>query len=327
MALQPIDTSTDHGTYKGDPAKTAFDKVNANDMYLQGLASAAQTIASAALPRAGGTLTGDTVLFGGTFRIAPNVAGDQMFLRSEGATGVTIDAVNNPNSAYAALSIRGSAINLNGPVNVSSTLSVPQNFKSANANVVLATGIAGTVFLRPNGTDSAVGQLTLGSTGICSAPSFNPTSSADVKDYIEGYAGDADSDLNRLVVITHKYRPEFLDSNKTYISLLAENVHSVLPAATDGDYQVIEQEPYERPVVMKVELPNEDGEGTREVDIQGVETAWREVIRYVPMNVNLMPILALCVRGHQTKDRRIRELEIAVASLQAIIQPPTGPGA
>lgn len=34
MARQVIDTTTDHGTYKGDPAKVAFEKVNANDAEL-----------------------------------------------------------------------------------------------------------------------------------------------------------------------------------------------------------------------------------------------------------------------------------------------------
>jgi hypothetical protein len=37
MARQVIDTTTDHGTYKGDPAKVAFDKVNANDAELYAL--------------------------------------------------------------------------------------------------------------------------------------------------------------------------------------------------------------------------------------------------------------------------------------------------
>ncbi|WP_295573779.1 hypothetical protein [uncultured Stenotrophomonas sp.] len=37
MAQQVIDTTTDHGTYKGDPAKVAFEKVNANDAELYGL--------------------------------------------------------------------------------------------------------------------------------------------------------------------------------------------------------------------------------------------------------------------------------------------------
>lgn len=34
MARQIIDTTTDHGTYKGDPAKVAFEKANANDAEL-----------------------------------------------------------------------------------------------------------------------------------------------------------------------------------------------------------------------------------------------------------------------------------------------------
>ncbi|WP_049400002.1 hypothetical protein [Stenotrophomonas maltophilia] len=37
MARQVIDTTTDHGSYKGDPAKVAFDKVNANDAELYAL--------------------------------------------------------------------------------------------------------------------------------------------------------------------------------------------------------------------------------------------------------------------------------------------------
>lgn len=36
MARQEIDTTTDHGSYKGDPAKVAFEKVNANDAELYG---------------------------------------------------------------------------------------------------------------------------------------------------------------------------------------------------------------------------------------------------------------------------------------------------
>ncbi len=37
MARQVIDTTTDHGTHKGDPAKVAFEKVNANDAELYAL--------------------------------------------------------------------------------------------------------------------------------------------------------------------------------------------------------------------------------------------------------------------------------------------------
>lgn len=302
MARQVIDTSPPIGT----PAPTAFNMINAMTAELYGFNLTA-----------GG-------LVAGQLRILPAPGGDQVFIRSEGASGVTVDAVNNANSAYAPVSIRGSQVNLNGPVNASGTISVPQNYASRTGNVVLATGGAGTVFLRPNGTDSGAGELTLSQSGVCSAPAFNPTSSADVKDFIEGYAGDADMDLNRLVVITHRYRPEFLDSEKTYLSLLAENVQSVVPIATDGNYDVVEKEPYERPVTITVQVPNEDGDATQDKEMETFETAWREVTRHVPMNVNLMSIVALCVRAHQSKDRRIRELEAAVADLQAIVRPAAG---
>ncbi len=306
MARQIIDTSPPNG----DPAPTAFSKVNANFAELYGPNGPS-------LPKSGGTITGDTVIFGGTLRVTPSTSGDQLFFRSDGVSGVTLDAVNNVNSSYAPLSIRGSAINLNGPVSVSGGISANLTFSSTTSNVVLATGSVGSaVFLRPNGATNSAGQLLLAPDGSCSAASFNPTSSADVKDFIEGYSGDADADLNRLVVITHKYRPSFLESQKSYLSLLAENVHSVVPIATDGDYDVVEKEPYERPVKVTVQVPNETGGGSHAVEMDTIETAWREVTRHVPMNVNLMAMVALCVRGHQTKDKRIRDLEAAFAGLQ-----------
>lgn len=40
MARQNIDTTTDHGSYKGDPAKVAFDKANANFIELYGRSAA-----------------------------------------------------------------------------------------------------------------------------------------------------------------------------------------------------------------------------------------------------------------------------------------------
>lgn len=48
MAITPVDTNTDHGTYKGDPAKAAFEKLNDNDAYLDGRATAAINAAATA---------------------------------------------------------------------------------------------------------------------------------------------------------------------------------------------------------------------------------------------------------------------------------------
>ncbi|WP_132809898.1 hypothetical protein [Stenotrophomonas sp. ASS1] len=46
MPLNPVDTTTDHGSYKGDPAKTAFGKLNDNDAYLDGRINGVATAAA-----------------------------------------------------------------------------------------------------------------------------------------------------------------------------------------------------------------------------------------------------------------------------------------
>jgi len=143
-----------------------------------------------------------------------------------------------------------------------------------------------------------------GVTGIVTATSFNPTSSADVKDYIEGYAGDACEEIDRLVVISYRYRPEFCGPDGQMAGLLAENVHSVWPTATSGDYD----ETINHPVF------NEDG--TPKVDENG-DPVTIKVTRHVPMNVDIMQTLARTVRAHQQKNRRIKRLEETVSALVA----------
>ncbi|WP_343649500.1 hypothetical protein [Stenotrophomonas sp.] len=72
MPLNPVDTATDHGSYKGDPAKVAFEKLNDNDAYLDNRvttalesaaaadekATSAQDAANAAAPKASPFFTG-----------------------------------------------------------------------------------------------------------------------------------------------------------------------------------------------------------------------------------------------------------------------------
>lgn len=317
MARQVIDTSPPIGT----PAPTAFSMINAMMAEIYGWG------AGGALAKLiGGNYFQGNQAFSGALTVQPAAGQDQIIIREAGFDGrALIDAVNDANTLLRPVTLRGSEISLSTPVTVASdfTLSNGRIGTSSPYPILAGTG-GGAVVLRPNGLDNGVGEMQVSSSGAVTAVSFNPTSSADVKDFIEGYAGDADMDLNRLVVITHKYRPEFLDSEKTYLSLLAENVQSVVPIATDGNYDVVEKEPYERPVTITVQVPNEDGDGTQDKEMETFETAWREVTRHVPMNVNLMSIVALCVRAHQSKDRRIRELEAAVADLQAIVRPAAG---
>ncbi|MFS8372433.1 hypothetical protein EIQ27_03640 [Xanthomonas campestris pv. armoraciae] len=135
-------------------------------------------------------------------------------------------------------------------------------------------------------------RLSVNSAGQVSATSFNPTSSADVKDYIEGYAGDADSELNRMVVISYRYRPEFVDTgDRQYVGLLAENVGDVHPGATGGDVERTTQ--------------NESGE---------------EVPAHEPMNIDMMQILALNTRAHQQKSHQIKQMTQLISDLQRRIE-------
>lgn len=86
--------------------------------------------------RGGNALTslGDQAINTGTLRISPN-GNDQLFMRSNGSTGVGIDAVNSTNAAYAPLSLRGSTVNLNGPVHTSSTATVNGEIVSLNTGI------------------------------------------------------------------------------------------------------------------------------------------------------------------------------------------------
>ncbi|MDH6329799.1 hypothetical protein M2299_000599 [Stenotrophomonas sp. 1278] len=148
-----------------------------------------------------------------------------------------------------------------------------------------------------NGLGSIEGKMTLGQDGVLSARGFNNTSSADVKDYIEGHVGDADILLDRLVVIDYRYRPEYSKDDKRYVGLLAENVRDVLSSAVGGGYT------YE----TKTPVVDEDGE---------VSSYLTEECA-VPLNIDPMQILAISVRSHQQKNRRIKQLEEQMVALLA----------
>lgn len=143
-------------------------------------------------------------------------------------------------------------------------------------------------------------KLKINYDGSVVALSFNPTSSADIKDYIEGYAGDADEELDRLAVVTYRLRPEFSSSTKVYVGLLAENLKHVRPDAAGDETH------YENVEVVV----GEDSEGNDLVETQQ---------RLVPMSYDLAQVVALNTRAHQQKSRRIRVLEQDAAELRAAV--------
>lgn len=240
MARQIIDTTTDHGTYKGDPAQTAFLKVNDNfaETYTgvadaKAAAAAAQGTANNALPKTGGTINGQVRLTGTSGRL------------------VLDDQSNNSLSWY-------NWVNNGSYYWVYQGSSVPASISY---------------------------------TGVVTATSFNPTSSADVKDYIEGYAGDASAELDRLAVISYRLKPDYVDVDKVFVGLLSENVRDVKPDLTDGEHTVV------------------------------LERDGKEETVTTPLNYDLVQIVAISVRAHQQKNRRIKLLEDRLAALEALVGP------
>ena len=122
--------------------------------------------------------------------------------------------------------------------------------------------------------------------GNFTATSINPISTSDVKDNLEGYSEDACEVLDRLVVINYKYRPEFLETDKNYVGFLQENVKSVIPDASTDSYFM--------------ESFDDDGNSFKKL---------------IPGNIDSTQILAVSVRSHQRKNRRIKQLEQIVSSL------------
>lgn len=322
MALQPIDITTPQPNGKlGDPARVMSEKINANDAYLEGLANEAKDAAASSVKKTGDTMTG---LLRINNALAVQAGANHSLLRaiSNGAGTTVFQSVTANEQAFAPLGLHGSSVELTGP-----TLVTNGRLTATQDIMITGTGAAYWFYDRTVGRDwawyaaDAVCRLASGArggatadlmsinaAGAVSATSFNPTSSADVKDYLEGYDGDADDELDRLVVIRYKYRPEFVDSNKTFIGLLAENVHDVLPDATGGG------EEYDVAVA--------GGSGTDGEDVEGddPQPETRIVTARQPMNIDMMQILALSVRGHQQKNRRIRALEAAMETLTSRVQ-------
>ena len=322
MALQPIDIDTQQPNGKlGDPARVMAQKINANDVYLEDLANS-KLSASGGKIQEQLQIENNYPLVG---FLAPGAALEQSFIG--GWNNTLIQRVWNPAGSHG------------GNDNVETTLSYASGFKYTRSGTLqfeigpngnISSSVAGSnpdagvtsfamrvsgsfgggfglidggatygIYLTAGGLHIGYGGLgsgiaarfTMTNGGVCSATSFNPTSSADVKDFIEGYAGDACAELDRLVVVSYRYRPEFIESKKVYVGLLAENVRDVHASATDGGTEVV------------IEPDPKNGEGAEPIVVKQ------------HLNIDMMQVLAITVRAHQQKSRRIAELEGKLASV------------
>ncbi len=303
MARQIIDTAPP----SGDPAPTAFSKVNANFAEIYGWASGG-TLAPTTNP----VFNGENRTNGRLFVVPPVAGSDQVVIRESGSgVGTIIDAVNNGNSAFRPVTIRGSAVDVVTPLTAHGGLVVATTIVSRTNELAMgsANGMTGSVVLRPNGVSSVAGEARLTTDGTLTVVSLTQTSSADVKDIHGAFDEDACALLDRLVVINHEYLPEFVDDGgKVHRSLLAENVRDVMEWATGGGHTITVQEPYEVEEPVDVEVPDENGE-TKLARLLRNVTKYRAVDRYVPLNVDVMAIVATTVRAHQQKSYKLRQHE------------------
>ncbi|KOQ76412.1 hypothetical protein ABW45_11660 [Stenotrophomonas maltophilia] len=355
MARQIIDTSPPTGT----PAPTAFNMVNAMTAELYPLATGA-------LQKTGGVLSGD-------LSIQKNVISSS-FLSPNGQVGykVLVNISDTVDGGYTIQRIANGtwsdclkinsdkSVALSGAALIGGALQANSSIVSAS-NGIVSDG-AGSGFQMKdrqdfaqtwawfasgaelncwNSTSGAI--MRVSRNGVVTASSFNPASSADVKDFIEGYAGDACAELDRLVVIEYQYRPEFIDSPIRYVGLLAENVADVHPSASNAESILESQVEVERLVDVQVPVPVEQTvevltpvenfdpekpEYTRAaVTITTTVMETRQELRKVleprqirkPRDVDMMQILALNTRAHQQKSSRIRDLEQDVVELRTAV--------
>lgn len=324
MARQVIDTTTNNGSYIGDPAKTAFEKCNTNftELYGFNLTSGGKV--------AGELLVGSAGAGNAEARIYA-VAEGAVYWDSRSDAG---GALPNGNAFYRAgthtwtdgngnrrMTFNGSSLSITG----NSFLRGPtaaQWYEDRTVSRDWAWYATDAVFrLASGGRGGATADLvTINAAGVVTATQFTPTSSADVKDYIEGYTGDACADLDRLVVCTYKYRPEFNGSGKKFVGIIAENFADILPDAVNeaSHYETVEV-PATRIVYVEYQVQAGVDENGDPVYVNEMREETEEYSitqkRLVPMGYDMAQLLALNTRSHQQKNRRIKHLEEQLSSV------------
>lgn len=256
MARQVIDTTTNNGTYIGDPAKTAFEKTNSNFGEIYGWAGSGPL----AKLNGGNTFTGNQNISSGSLTVQSSITSNSGGISSLG---------------------NGSGFVMNDRLDYAQTWAMYAN---------------NTIFTIWNNTNGP--SMQIARNGAVTALSFTPTSSADVKDFIEGYSGDACSQLDRLAVCTYKYKESYTSSDKTYIGIIAENFADVIPDGVSEDTHT---------ETLEV-VTGYDEHGNPLVESKQF---------LIPMGYDITQLLALNTRSHQQKNRKIKKLEESLAAVLA----------
>ncbi|PPU41818.1 tail fiber domain-containing protein [Xanthomonas arboricola] len=254
MARQVIDTTTNNGDYIGDPAPTAFGKVNANFVEVYALANGA-------MPKTGGTITGNVVIQ------SPNGAGLDLFSTSTNVTRVEIANGSASGRRYQ-LYASGSS----GP-----TVAGSFGLLDVSEGAIVFSIDPGSRIFRQNGPINAT--------------AFNPTSSFDVKDNVEGYSGALEA-ISKLSVVTYNYIESVDVEMRKRVGLLSENVADAVPTAFNP-------------------APAEN-ESRADDDSEQPPTA-----PPLASSIDMMQLLAVAIRGVQELARENKMLSQRLAALEA----------
>lgn len=301
MARQIIDTTTNNGSYIGDPAKIAFEKVNANDLELYTRVGVVEPIASGALQRSGGTLTGPVLKTGvaGQLNFGVSNTGTQDGIGGTFATWASrvsamLVSAQNPSLAYSIAKVT------NGGVKDLIGIDVYQGGASSDANVELdfhfSTGVSRHRFI-DTGSMIIAGTLT-------------QNSDYRIKEEKEEISPVVAADKLRAS------RPiEYIDiqdnSRPSRSGFIAHELKSNFPLLVDGEKDATRIE--ERMVGDTTPyFPGEEPNGYIPPHIEMVEVP-------VLQNVNYIGMIPYLTAGWQHSDTRISELETKNAELASRI--------
>ncbi|WP_336357275.1 tail fiber domain-containing protein [Stenotrophomonas muris] len=180
---------------------------------------------------------------GTSLRVQPG-SGDQLFVRNEGSAGVTLDAVTRGNDAYAALSIRGIRLSLNGPTWVNGgdlTVSSGQLFvRGTSAAIWFADRDSGTEWAwysqggvaRLNRAGDG-DKLWISASGALSAVGgYDFGSSRRLKE-IDGPVSYGLAAVERMELAAGRYKLEYNGDGRRRLFFVAEQLAELVPEAVD----------------------------------------------------------------------------------------------
>lgn len=295
MARQIIDTTTNNGSYIGDPAKTAFEKVNSNfgEVY---------PLAEGALPKTGGTFTGTLTKVG--------VAGQPNFLVTNSGTDVGIGGsyLDWPNRA-AGLQVAAQSSSLAYSLVKATNFGVKQLF---GMDIYQGGSGPGAISeLSFNFSTAATRHRFLDNGNMTIVGTLTQNSDYRIKDEI----GDISPELAAQGL--RNSRPiEYVDiqdqSRPSRSGFIAHELQENFPLLIEGEKDATREEEY----LVGDTTPYFPGMEPPGYVPPHYETRTSDVLQ----NVNYIGMIPYLTAGWKHSDSMITELQIAIAELRSEIE-------